>query len=202
MGKMRQYADTITSYVKLYQLVSGGGIVGVGLITVYVAKATTWLNGYGAIGWWSAGLVGALLAALVLAALAGARYLWEYGASSRRWSRTAEKVNPLDPVFTGKRIELAELTNPFSRLIEGKTFTNCELMGPANVLFMGGEVNGTGFYDCCFVVVRQDAIISPRMFTFLKNSKIFGGAIWNCIIYITPDMAEQFKDKGINFINA
>ncbi|MGS4887503.1 hypothetical protein [Roseibium sp. MB-4] len=45
-------------------------------------------------------------------------------------------INPLDVVFTNKRINLNEMTRPLTNNVNGKTFVQCQIVGPVNVLLV------------------------------------------------------------------
>src|SRR5262245_596403 len=93
-----------------------------GTITAWIASGTAWIDQFGARGWWIAGLIGSLLALLIILTGTVARYVWVRASILRRWARHIDTVNPLDPEFHRKRIKLGDLAHPVTRFVRNKRF--------------------------------------------------------------------------------
>jgi hypothetical protein len=133
----------------------------------------TWVAGlfqqYAPASWVIAGILGALVGALIMLVAAFARERIQM-VKFRNWVFSAHQINPLDAMFNSRRIRLVDLAPPIGPFITGKTFIDCEIIGPANIMFSschfqqcGGEVvdgivikapfqpsNGFGFKNCTF----------------------------------------------------
>jgi hypothetical protein len=133
----------------------------------------TWFAGlfqqYAPASWVIAGVLGALCgSAIMLLAIITRERLQLIRFRNNVFIASA--INPLDNMFTGRRLRLVDLAPPVGAFIENRTFTDCEIIGPANVMFegcsfvrSGGEVvdgivikpgflprNGFGFRNCTF----------------------------------------------------
>lgn len=133
----------------------------------------TWLAGlfqqYAPASWVIAGVLGALVGALIMLVAALARERMQL-VKFRNGVFSAHQINPLDVMFNSRRIRLVDLAPPLGPYIIGKTFIDCEIIGPANIMFTGchfqqsgGEVvdgivikaplqpsNGFAFKNCTF----------------------------------------------------
>src|SRR3954447_18632738 len=77
-----------------------------GFVTAHLASLNNWIASFGAIGYWSAGLLGALVVALIGAALARVRVWWITGSALDKWRQDVSAFNPLDDTFTKLRMRL------------------------------------------------------------------------------------------------
>jgi len=172
-----------------------------GVITGWLSGGVEWISQFGWFGWWISFLIGTLLSALCLAALAWMWSLWSNTRARRKWSQQTDQINPLDPEFTRRRIKLIDLANPLSRRIVRKKFIDCELMGPANLVVIGASsFNAVAFQNCDIVVLREDGQIANVI--GLEQVDVLGGSIWQCTLFIRPALVPAFKEMGGNFITA
>jgi hypothetical protein len=140
----------------------------------------TWFAGifqqYAPASWIFATVIGALLGLIGMALFAYARERIQI-VKFRNNAFDNSRINPVDTIFTSRRIRVIDLAPPMGAIIEGKTFIDCDIVGPANVMFEGchfhanrGEIvdaiiikpgmipkNGFGFRNCIF---RQCRIYS------------------------------------------
>ncbi|MBR0993805.1 hypothetical protein JQ580_24065 [Bradyrhizobium japonicum] len=163
-GLVASNLDTIAAVVKFVLPASfTGAVVG----------WATWFAGlfqqYAPASWVIAGVLGAWFGAGIIVLAAIAREKLQL-IKFRNNVFAASQINPLDQMFTGRRLRLVDLAPPVGAFIDNKTFTDCEFIGPANVMFQGcnflgsgGEVvdgivikpgflpsNGFGFRNCTF----------------------------------------------------
>jgi hypothetical protein len=130
--------------------------------------------------------------------------MWIKASAIRKWKEDVSGVNPLDKEFRGVRLKWLDIMNPVSRRIEGKSFHGCELMGPANLFFWQNVFNNrTEFAGCTVVVLKkaEDGGVYPGSSSImLKNVEIHNSSIYNCTIFIPPDMAMEFARIGTPII--
>lgn len=170
-----------------------------GGISAWAGSTIDWINSFGWAGWWAAGLLGALVAAVVLLCFAHMRRAWITTRAMREWKERVDTINPLAYEFNNTRIKLADVIHPIGNHIVGKKFIGCELIGPANLgLVANYEIQHVAFMNCDTVVVSGAA---PTVNVVrIENVAIYGGAIWNCIIYIPPHMVPVFKQMNARFV--
>lgn len=172
----------------LWALLVPSGIVGI--VTGWIAYGTHWLNQYGAIAWWVAGLAGFMISSFALGGFAWLRLLWIKGSAIRKWKRDVDSINPLDSEFTKQRILVRDIANPITRFIEEKKFTDCELIGPANIFFVSDvEMYGTGFVNCDLVPVRNNVAMANVI--GLKKIKMTHGRVYNCTIFFPLELSDK-----------
>lgn len=173
-----------------------------GMITGWLSSGIDLINQFGFFGWWISGLCGALLTALVLSALAWARYAWVHARTRQRWEERVDGFNPLDRDFKSKRLLVSDLMHPLSRRIEGKRLYDCELIGPANIfLFRDISFHGTSFVDCVVIVLwpERDGNLHTGNAVIMEKSEMHGGAVWGATLLIPPQLVPTFKAMGANF---
>jgi hypothetical protein len=197
--RIQKWLDRGSTYISLYQFITGGTLISAAGLSFWAAKATAWLSAYGPIAWWGAALLGSLLSALVLFVFAKVRYAWVMASASKQWRENVSSVNPLESEFSKKRIKIEDLAHPITRIIENKRIIDCELLGPANiVLLSNNDISNIAFSHCDFVVIRDDAKITPANAVFLNNTRITYGSLWNCTMFVPQQMGSLFP--GANFI--
>jgi len=64
--KIQKFVDRVESRIALWQIIQGGGVLGSGLISGWLSSGIAEIDQFGAFGWWTAFLVGSVLASLVL----------------------------------------------------------------------------------------------------------------------------------------
>jgi hypothetical protein len=159
------------------------GIIGV--LAGIFSRGVAAINAYGPFGWLMAGLVAFALSsvAIYLAALAFDRF--SAALAKRKWARDVDTVNPLDPEFNRKSIRLLDLVHPVTSRIAKKRFVECRLLGPANLVLVGGMMNGTGFLNCDFVIHTKPVFIQNAV--VLEEVQILGGEFIRCTIYVDQE---------------
>jgi hypothetical protein len=110
-------------------------------------------------------------------------------------------LNPLDTLFTTKRVRIADLSPPIGAIIEGKTFVDCDIMGPANVMFDGCHFHGnTG--DVVDAIIIKPGMIPRNGFGF--RNCIFRGCRFYLVTFMVPEPEyDSFKPPahgGLNWI--
>lgn len=91
------------------------------------------------------------------------------------------------------------MANPSNNRISRKQFTNCELRGPVNIMFTGGgSMVNCGFMNCDVVVVKPNTVIQHTI--VLEGCSLYDSTVWECVIYIGPDMVREFQAMGSRFI--
>ncbi len=184
------WATRIESWWALGVLLAGAGV------SAWLAIITEWLDQYGPIGWWAVVLLGVLVIALVLAALAKAADWWSRRRLSNAYADIPRTVNPLETNFTNQRIRLSDFDSPFSRIHKDKIFDGCEIFGPG-VIFVHGHstLAYCGFQNCDFVEITADVFQT-------KSAIIFEDVvIRNCNLYkitlLVPTSLRSILDSQI-----
>lgn len=137
----------------------------------------TWFAGlfqqYAPASWVIAAVLGAAVGALIILLAVLSRERLQI-IRFRNNVFAASQINPLDPMFTARRLRIVDLAPPVGAFIDNKTFTDCEIIGPANVMFAGcsfvgsggnivdgiviksgfSPLNGFGFRNCTFTRCR------------------------------------------------
>lgn len=163
----------------------------------------TWFTGlfnqYAPASWIFAAVAGALIGATTMFLASVARERTQL-VRFRNGVFNSVQINPLDSLFTAKRIKLVDLAPPVGAFIDNKTFIDCDLIGPANLVFA----------DCTFQQnsgeVVDAIIVKPGMFP--RNGFGFRGCTFQrCRFYLTTFMVseddfELFErtHRGLNWI--
>lgn len=199
--KLTSLVDRWASRLDIISYVCIGMSVVSGYLTAHFAALNRWIASFGPIGYWTAGLLGALIVALIGGLIARIRLWWITGKAIDKWKEETSTVNPLDHEFTNVRINIADLVNPVTRRISKKRFVNCELMGPATIVFLGqGSVTGSGFINCDLLCVREDRPAFNAV--ILENIEMLGCRLYACTIYVPRAFVPSFADiSGVFFIN-
>ncbi len=174
------------------------GVVGVGAVTGFIAKATAWIEPWGAIGWWAAFLAGVLLAAFVLL-LGSIAYSRATDARLRKKIYgDSDKLNPLDNFFQGKRIKLDDLVFPLDVFVRKKTFENCDIIGPYNVILVGRGTlaNCTGSFVQAAIVKDGSQITNAIVLEecTIRNCRLYQ------ITFLVPKSFFEVFSNGMNNI--
>src|SRR5258708_37565714 len=121
----------------------------------------TWFTGifqqHAPASWIYATVIGALIGALIAALLAYSREKMQQ-VRFRNTVFSGTYLNPLDTLFTTKRVRIADLSPPIGAIIEGKTFVDCEIMGPANVVFEGCHFHGNSGEVVDAIIIKPGII--------------------------------------------
>jgi hypothetical protein len=124
-----------------------------GVITAYLAHGSAWISQFGALGWWSAGLIGAFTMAATLYLGSLAYYTVMTG---RRTAAILDRsgLNPLDDRFERAVIRLSDFYSPAHLTHENKDFRNCNITGPGLVYFSGSHFEGGRMRDVQICVAK------------------------------------------------
>jgi hypothetical protein len=193
-GRFASHWDIISSIFNWSWTIGGGAVVGWG----------TWATGlfaqYAPFSWVAAGVVGAIIAALITAVVAWSRTKLSYARYIDRSGSPGDNVNPLDDSFHRKRISLTSFVSPpYNNLVRGKTFDQCELFGPAVVVLRGNiTMSHNEIHFCDFVAIGNKAVpvngISFADVTIIR-SKMFG-----IVFLVHESRVQSMIDQGIPFI--
>jgi hypothetical protein len=106
----------------------------------------------------------------------------------------AAKINPLDPEFVRKRINLTDFYHPHFRANRGKHFRECELFGPAQIVLSGtGNLMHCSFAYCDVVVIAVgSAVHSVIAFEECDFSKC---SFYNVTFLVDAGMAKTMKTQ-------
>jgi len=202
--RISKFFDGITSRLDLAGYVWSGLVIVNTFVTAHFASLNAWIASFGPLGYWSVGLLGGLLAALIGLLIARIRLWWITGAAIDKWKKDVSSVNPLDDQFTKLRLRLLDLAHPITKKISNKTFVNCELMGPANIMVTGtGGFNTTSFMNCDIVVMRPPPPELPvHNCVVLENVHVVGGSLWNVTLLIPLTMVPTFQAMGATILTA
>ena len=170
-------------------------------VTGLLARATTWMDPYGPIGWWAAALLGGLVASLIygifVLVVAKGRVWRAEKEAIDKWKQQVDSVNPLAVQFQGQRIRLQDIAHPVTHTISNRRFIDCELFGPANVLLIGGgSLQRSSFNDCNIVPLRSGTTIIKAGFIFFEDVEVLHWAIYNCVLFIPAFMVPTFEAMG------
>ena len=133
----------------LLPLLAGGALVTA--LAAWAAWATERLSAYAPASWVAAGLLGGLSFAFAAALAAYCRQRWVSTTLLRQFHDAADRVNPLETMFTHRRIKIEDMVSPSDMTVRGKTFIDCEILGPANVVFTATRPGSGGLTDCGFI---------------------------------------------------
>lgn len=192
--KMQKFLDRFESRLSLWILAGGPALAGA--ITGYTASFSDWVASFGSFAWLLFGLLAALLMSIIVLIGLEARYRSQRSRAIRRWQEASELVNPLDDVFTKRRISLADIADPITSEIKGKTFTDCQLNGPAVLLSVGTTFINVGFYNCDVIALKRGEV---RICNAIKlvGSQVVRGRIANATILADADSMRAFNAMGI-----
>jgi hypothetical protein len=149
LGVLASNLDTIAAVAKFLVPASfTGALVG----------WATWFAGifqqYAPASYVVAGLIGALLGALIMLLTTVARERLQL-IRFRNSAFDASGINPLDTTYQQKRIRVVDLAPPVGFIIEGKTFIDCDIVGPVNLVFADCIFHGNSGVVVDAVVVKQ-----------------------------------------------
>lgn len=137
-----------------------------GTVTGLAAKLTTALDSYSPFSWTIATLTGGCLFLLSAWIWSAARVNLERIEYAKEQSKIKDDFNPVDQIYTKKRIFLQNFRTQFNDRVSNKTFVDCELYGPA-VIFLSNKISlsGINIAACEFVCVKN------------------GSNLYNCIVF-------------------
>jgi hypothetical protein len=199
---IQRFINNLSAHFTIWQVLYGSGIVSVGALTAWAAAATEWIAAYGPIGWWGAGIIGALLAILGFWLIARTRMLFQLVRFRNRVLESST-INPLETVFRNQRIFLRDLTPPIGGVVSGKTFIGCQLIGPANLIFENCHMAGNGGDGIDGIIITKEA--RPT------NGLGFSGCTFQqCQFYLVTFMVPEviyrlyrlYNWEGVNLITA
>jgi hypothetical protein len=199
-GIIDRFVDRIGYWYGAYGMFAGGSVMG--LTAGWIASYSTWMEKFGAIGWFMTGLMAFLLFSLAALCIASVRHRWIAASAARRWSEKVDTFNPLDRDFQRKRLKFHDLASPMGRRITGKRIRDCELIGPANVfIYRDIELQSNNFVDCIFVVLWPDAkgMLLTGDAVILEATKIDDSVIFGATIMIPPQLVPTFREMGVTF---
>jgi hypothetical protein len=162
------------------------------VVTGYLSSWVSWISQWGAFGWWCAALAGGIATSVIYVAGAVARDLYSTARSKEKWAREVDSINPMDKVFHGRRIRLADLVHPIRKNIKDKNFADCELIGPANIVFRGNGHFTDGLFLNCDVVIMKDGDVTLNNVVILENCTITRCEIFEVTLIVPPQMYLQF----------
>lgn len=184
--KIREGADTLDTALSLLDRAYNWlplviGTAGVSAISGWAAYVSQSVAQFGPIAWISAALIGGLLFLLLYLLWLRSRLLATRLIHAHAMMERTDTVNPLESVFTRKRIRLDDLKLPLVQPVAGKTFVDCELVGPAVILF-GGQANlsHVGFVCCDFVAIKDQTLVQnvlPLIDVTIRGGKIYQATI-------------------------
>ena len=194
--RLQKLLDRIESrYALGFALYQGVPVLGAGAVSGWLSNGVDWINQFGWFGWWSAFLVGSLVAALIFAALALAKAKLATAKAIAKWRSDVADVNPLDEQFSRVRIDIAKIANPVTRRITGKSFSGCEVIGPANIAVRAQNViHNPQFIDCDIVVCRPDRPL--HSVTWVDECSFIQTKFFNCTIFVLQPLAMQLYQHG------
>lgn len=153
-------------------------------IPAWAASASAWLDKWGPIAWVGAGFGGVLTLAISLWFLSKMRNNWISSSIKRQFYEGAERINPLETVFSHQRINIADLLPPLSLYIDNKTFINCDLVGPAQILLERSSMVNSGGEAVDAVLGRPGAFSANGI--FFRNC-VFRDCRFYRITFLIPE---------------
>lgn len=103
-------------------------------LPAWATYAANLFQQYFPLSWVIAGFIGAGAWVLFLRTYQSARRMRLMNQYYEDVRRTSDTVNPLETVFTNKRINIRDLMPPIGSEIRGRTFVKCDIVGPANLV--------------------------------------------------------------------
>jgi len=175
-----------------------------GAITAWLASAAEWLEAYGPLGWWLAGisvfLFTLMTLMLLLLLMSFFRFKLVEAKAIKNWNERTSDINPLDNEFSKVRIRILDLVSPIDGCIDNKKFSDCEIIGPANIFFYGGG----GIYGCVFskldlVLCKDDSEINNII--PISNFQFVNCRFHRVTFYLSPSTVDKmFLDENFNWV--
>ena len=177
--------EFLAPYVHLFELL--GGMSTFGAIAGWAAQSSPALVRYAPFSWVAAALAGTLIFFVIARLAVAIRTALLNADIRRRFYDAPNRLNPVQEVFRGERINISDLVPPYEPVIRGKTFIDCELIGPASILLNAtkpgsGGFNGVMFLEAAGIVV-QDGIGIPNC-TVFEDCQFLRGKIVRVLIFV------------------
>lgn len=170
----------------------------------YLASATEWLQPWGPVGYGAIGIMTALVLWIGISFAqnlrANANLRRVEASAIEKWKDIVDVINPMHSEFNKKRIKISDLVHPVTGTISQKRFIDCELIGPAVIAFRNIEASRGSFLGCDLVMLKPVGAHLNNI-VILDDIVLVGGAVYNCTIYITPDMVDVFVRMGGSFVS-
>ncbi|MBR8401482.1 hypothetical protein KDW65_33140 [Burkholderia cenocepacia] len=173
------------------------GTAGVSAISGWAASLSRSVEHLGPIAWVGAALIGGLLFLLLWVAWLRVRTNTVKLLHAQAAMDRSDAINPLEDVFTKKRINLNDFKKPLIEPVSGKTFVDCELVGPAVLYFEGCIIDSVKFISCDFIAVKDDALVHNVI--PLQKVTLRGGRLYQATI-IMPKSATKNVPSSIQWI--
>jgi hypothetical protein len=170
----------------------------IGVMLGYFSTGIAWINQFGAFGWLAVGVLGFVLTAVGMLAVALAWEKWATAKATIKWQKDVDQFNPLDTEFTRRRMRVQELAHPITRRIIGKRIIECELFGPATIVLRGRtRLDDSTFLNCDFMILKDDAITHNYPIMFI-DCTILETEISNCTVLINQELYDStFASMGL-----
>jgi len=200
-SRFKEWFGHIADHLSVWPVISAIFVTSTASFSAYLTAATEWLNQFGAMAWFIAALVGALLSATLCILIAMLRHLWIRATLIAKWAEKSDRVNPLLDEFSRERIDLNEIVDPTRRLIKNKRFSRCEIVGRSNIILTGNSIlMNTTMHNCDLVV------ISPRAKRImnaieLRDVHVVECGIFDCTILISQNLLDTFIQMRAEFIS-
>lgn len=186
--------DRIESRIALSLLFWGSGVISI--LTGWWARASAWVGSFGEFAWVLVGLLTLLVCLLILLCGIEVVYRARRVRAIQQWSEKADRINPLDDVFTRQRIKLSDLVDPLTGRIEKKTFRGCDLLGPCVLRLYGrGSMTNVGLINCDVIEIGK----GPKQVNnviVMEECDVVDGKIGNVTILAPEAQIQELRAIG------
>jgi hypothetical protein len=173
-------------------------------LTGAIVGWATWFTGifqqHAPASWIYATVIGAMIGAFTTALLAYSREKMQQ-VKFRNTVFSSTYLNPLDTLFTTRRVRVVDLSPPIGAVIRGKTFVDCDIMGPANIMFEDCHFQGNAGDVVDAIIIKPG--MTPRNGFGFQNC-IFRECRFYLVTFMVPEPEyDKFKPPahgGLNWI--
>jgi hypothetical protein len=175
-----------------------GGTVTTSALSGWAAHVTAPLAAYAPLSWVGCAILGALAFVFFYWLWATARLLIQRHKIHENFLQEKHDINPLDNIFTRKRININDFTPLGSQYWRDKTFVDCDIYGPACIILNGiTSLQKGGMEACDFVKVKVNHPINNAI--GFENLTLRNCRLYKVTILVPEYMVPQFP-SGPNWI--
>lgn len=157
---------------------------------------------YSPLSWVIAGFLGMLAWSTIKLIMALAAKWQSNKILADKYVEHKHTINPLDDVFTKKKIDVSDFFSPIGESVSNKTFKKCEIHGiGAIALIDGNAITGNSRLHSCNLVEIPNGTMKSGPEVAFYDSQFIDCKFYFLTIYLDPEIIKGFEGKDFSVIS-